>query len=53
MNDCKILLVDDDEDDQFIFINALKEITAEHKRLIANNGLKPFPIQMLALPYRT
>jgi CheY-like chemotaxis protein len=40
MNDYKILLVDDDEDDQFIFINALKEITAEHKCVIANNGME-------------
>ena len=40
MNDYKILLIDDDEDDQFIFINALKEITAEHKCSIASNGME-------------
>jgi CheY-like chemotaxis protein len=40
MNVYKILLIDDDEDDQFIFINALKEITAEHKCSIVNNGME-------------
>jgi CheY-like chemotaxis protein len=34
----KILLVDDDPDDQLIFEDALKEITGSVECLIANNG---------------
>jgi CheY-like chemotaxis protein len=39
MSAYKILLIDDDEDDQFIFTNALMEITSAYKCSIANNGL--------------
>jgi CheY-like chemotaxis protein len=39
MNAFKILLIDDDQDDQFIFTNALMEIMSEYKCSIANNGL--------------
>ncbi len=35
----KILLVDDDEDDQLIFTDALREIHFSYDCLIANNGL--------------
>jgi len=36
----KILLIDDDEDDQFIFQDALKEISFPYDCLLASNGLE-------------
>jgi CheY-like chemotaxis protein len=36
----KILLIDDDEDDQFIFQDALREISFPYDCLLASNGLE-------------
>jgi CheY-like chemotaxis protein len=40
MSSNKILLIDDDIDDQFIFLDALKEISFDHECIIANNGIE-------------
>ena len=40
MNHNRILVVDDDADDQFIFIDAINEIAMDIECLTANNGLE-------------
>ena len=40
----RILLIDDDEDDQFIFLAALEDVAPDSQYHISNNGAGSFSI---------
>jgi CheY-like chemotaxis protein len=49
----KILLIDDDEDDQFIFKDALREISSAWECITAKNGLEGMQILSLESSFPT